>query len=248
MELEAGRPDSETRTYPPELRGPLPRRVQMSSNDASFLLVVVVVCLGIGSIAVGYESSSAIKEMRQRTALRQHGLITTGEVSASHGGHGNSTVSYTFTANGVKYAGRAEMPNYRLILRDSDPIAIRFLPSEPTVNHPADWDWSGTGNLMPILFALFFVTMGSVTLVVLLRDRKLAREGRPARAVVIGCTRDKAQFRLLYEFGTTDGLSVEGSCNCAEEHEEGAYVLILYLPNRPSRNHSYPMEYFTVVE
>jgi hypothetical protein len=247
MESEAGRNDSETLNGPSELRGPLPRRVQMSSTDASFLLVVVVVCLGIGSIAVGFECFNATKQMRQRTALGRDGLITTGKVSATHGGHGDSMVSYTFNANGTKYVGSAEMPNYRLILHESDAITIRFLPSEPTINHPADWDWSGGGNLMPMLFALFFVTMGSVALLVLLRDRKLAREGKPVQAVVIDCNPDKAQFRLLYEFRTTDGLSVKGSCNCAEEYEEGTQVWILYLPKRPRRNHSYPMEYFSVV-
>ena len=248
MEEEVEGPDSEKQTYPSELRGPLPRRVHMNSTDASFLLVVVVLCLGIGGTAVGFDCFSTLKQMRQRTVLLRDVRDTVGSVSATHGGHGDSTVSYTFTANGANYLGKAQMPNYRMILHESDQIAVRYLPFDPTINHPAAWEWSGQADLIPKAFALFFATMGIVALVALLRDRKLARKGKPAEGVVIDCSPDKAEFRVMYEFRTDDGVRIKGSCNCAEEYEKGARVWILYLPKRPRRNHSYPMGFFSVVE
>jgi hypothetical protein len=153
-----------------------------------------------------------------------------------------------FAVNGVNYAGKAQMPNYRLILRESNEITIRYLPSDPSLNHPAAWEWSGLSpDLIPEAFALFFVSGGIVALVVLLRDRRLVREGRPAEGVVIDCRPDKAEFRVMYEFRTDGGVLIKGSCNCKEEYEKGDNLWILYLPNRPRRNHSYPMEYFSVV-
>ncbi|MGO8758494.1 MAG: DUF3592 domain-containing protein [Terracidiphilus sp.] len=248
MEEEAVGRDSKKLTYPSELSGPLPRRVQLNSTEASFLVVVVVVCLGLGSMAVGFDIVSTLRQMQQRTALRRNGNETVGNVTATHGGHGDSTVSYTFTANGSHYLGKAKMPNYRLILHESDQILVRYLPSNPAVNHPAAWEWSGQSDLIPKAFALFFVVVGSVALVALVRDRKLAREGKPVEGIVIDCSPGKAEFRVKYEFRTDDGVPIMGLCNCTEEYEKGANIWILYLPWRPRRNHSYPMEFFSVAE
>jgi hypothetical protein len=248
MEEEAESPDSEKQTYPSELRGPLPRRVQMNSPNASFVLVVVVVCLGLGSIAVGYDCFSILKQIGQRTDLRRDGRDTVGRVSAMHSGRGGSTVRYTFTANGTNYLGKAQMPNYRLVLHESDQIAVRYLPSDPTVNHPADWEWSGLTDVIPEALALFFVAVGSVALVVLLRDRKLAREGKVAEGIVTDCAADKQQFRVEYQFSTDDGARIEGHSSCSERYEVGACIWIIYLAKKPRRNHSYPLELFRVAE
>jgi hypothetical protein len=247
MEEKAEGPGSEKQTYPSELHGPLPRRVEMNSTDASFLLVVVVVCLGLGAVACGFDTFSTLNQIQKRAILRRDGRDTVGKVSATHGGHGDSTVSYRFTVNGANYLGKAQMPNYRLILHESDEIAVRYLSSDPTVNHPADWEWSGQADLIPKVFALFFVTVGSVALVALFRDRNLARKGKPVEGIVIDCSPSKAEFRVVYEFRTEDGVPIRGSCNCAEGYEKGAGLWVLYLPRRPQRNHSYPMEYFSVV-
>ncbi len=250
--MDTENPDFETneitQTCPSELRGTIPRKVRMSSTDASYLLGVVIVCLGLGSIAVGYECASTIHQMRQRTVLQQEGHTSVGKVRETRGGHGNSTVTYTFDVGKMTYVGNAEMPDYRLILRESDQIVIRYLPSDPRVNHPADWNSSALATIVPETFALFFTTMGAVALVVLLRDRKLAREGKPGQGVVIDCRPDKSEFRLFYEFRTEDGVAMNGSCNCPEECGNGGRVWILYLPNKPQRNHSYPTRYFSVVD
>ena len=70
------------------------------------------------------------------------------------------------------------MPHYRLILHEADPIAVRYLPSDPTVNHPADWEWSGLEimDLIPEVFMLFFTSVGVIALVALFRNRRLGRQ------------------------------------------------------------------------
>ena len=164
-----------------------------------------------------------------------------------HGGHGDSTVSYIFTFNGSLYDGKAQMPNYHLIEHKSDRIVIRFLPSNPAINHPAAWEWSGFADIFPGIFLLFLTTMGGVALGVVYRDRKLARNGKATQGVVIGCVQAKRYFRVEYEFCTEDGLRLKGKSDCADEYGAGARIWILYLPQKPKRNHVYPTSFYEVV-
>lgn len=241
---------AEEQTSPSELRVPLPRRVQMNSTNASAMVMVVVLCLGVGGVMVGSTCRSILMHIRHRTALRQDGRNTIGKVTATHAGHGSPTVTYVFEANGLNYSGKAELTKYRLVFHESDQIAVRYLPTDPTVNHPADWEWSRleTMDLIPEVLMLFLTSVGVVALVALFRDRKLARRGRPAKGVVTDCTRGKSDFRVEYEFRTDGGVPVTGHSSSPDEYGAGATVCILYLPKKPQRNSMYPLRYFEVVE
>lgn len=242
--------DLEEQSSPSELRGPLPRRAQMNSTNASAMVVVVVLCLGVGGIMFGSTCHDILAQIRQRTALRQEGRDTVGKVTATHAGHGPPTVTYAFEANGLNYSGKAELTNDRPIFHESDQIAVRYLPMDPTVNHPADWEWSGLEimDLIPEVFVLFLTSVGVVALVALFRDRKLARRGRPAKGVVVDCSPSKSDFRVEYEFRTQDGLAVTGHSSSPDEYGTGARVWILYCPQKPQRNSMYPLRYFEIVE
>ena len=236
--------------FPSELRGSLPRRVRLNSTNASPLLVAVLLLMGLGGAALGYDCYFDVKEVGQRTALRQAGRDTVGKVSATHAGHGPATVSYSFKVNDGYYSGRAEMPDYRLVLHESDPIAVRYLPTDPGVNHPADWEWSGLEvmDLIPQAFVLFFTLMGIVLLVPLFRDRELAREGRRTEGIVIDCSAVKTEFRVEYKFRTGDGVPMTGRTSAPVEYGSGARIWVLYLPQRPRRNSLYPLRYFEVAD
>jgi hypothetical protein len=149
---------------------------EQARNDTA-LVVVVVLCLGLGGLITGGFGFEIHKQIQQRTILRQEGRDTVGSVTATHAGHGSPTVTYAFKANGLNYSGKAEILNYRLVLNKSDSIAIRYLPRDPTVNHPADWEWSGLEmiDLIPEVFMLFFTSVGVIALVALFRNRRLER-------------------------------------------------------------------------
>jgi hypothetical protein len=250
MDEDAEGLELEEQTCPSELRGSLPRKVQLNSANAPAMAVAVALCLGIGGIAFGFDCYSNSKEIEHRTVLRREGRDTIGKVTATHAGHGSPTVSYAFKVDEGYYSGKAELPDYRLILHESDPIAVRYLPTDPTVNHPADWEWSGLVimDLIPQAFVLFFAIMGVVPLVALFRDRKLAREGRRAKGVVINCSPVKTEFRVEYEFRTADGVPVTGRTSVSDEYGSGARVWVLYLPQKPQRNSMYPLRYFEVAD
>jgi|SRR5579863_8750491 len=153
-------------------------RTGEQAQNRSALVVVVVLCLGLGGLIASSFGFEIHKQNQQRTLLRQEGRDTAGKVTATHAGHGPSTVSYKFQADGTSYVGKAEMPNYRLILHEKDPIAVRYLPTDPTVNHPADWEWSGFEimDLVPEVFILCFTSVGVIALVSLFRNRQFARK------------------------------------------------------------------------
>ena len=243
--------ESITRECPAELSSRLPRRVRMDTGGGRFLLVTVVFCFGWGASIFCYHAVNSIKQVQQRDALRREGRETMGTVimESSHRG-APASVSYVFSFGGITYSGNAQLPAFgKTIIHKSGPIAVLFLPSNPSVNHPESWEWTVLGEIdVAEILMLFLITMGCIALIRALKDRKLAREGMAAEATAIACSPVKAGFHVKYEFRTEDGLSIRGSCDCAEEVEEGSKIWILYLSQRPKRNHSYPMEFFSVVE
>ena len=127
-------------------------------------------------------------------------------------------------------------------------LPIRFLPSNPEVSHPTAWEWTAAVGWYTIVGVVGAIVIGAVVLVGLLRDRKLARYGRPASGLIVGCTRDGRLFRNEYEFGTERGISMRGKHSGPDEFGSGVRIWILYLPQKPERNSRYPLDFFEVVD
>ena len=235
-------------THPSELDGPLPRSVHLNSNNGWFSLILALLFLGAGGVVCGFRCFDAFRQMQAQATLRRDGREAIGRVNTTHRGRGPTFVSYTFTINGVSYLGDAQMPDYRLVLHQADQITIRYLPTDPNVNHPADWEQSGIMGLGLTMFALVPTVIGGIALGVMFGDWKLARLGTVAEGIVASCAPNRSQFRVEYEFDTESGIHTKGSCDCWDEYEAGDRIWILYLLNRPQRNHSYPLAFFAVSE
>lgn len=249
MREEAEVPDSGMiQSMPSELRKRPPRNVRINSTAGRFWLIIGLLLLGMGSLALVYLGVGIFRQVQQQAVLRSSGREAVGVVTGTHGGHGNSTVSYRFTVDGVVYFGRAEMPPFPLILQESEGIVIRYLPSDPALNHPAAWEWSNGTNIIPDIFVVFFTAIGGFALLTVLKERHLARVGTAAEGVVVKCARHKRQFRVEYRFGTGDAGQIRGSCDSGEEYQEGDHIWIIYLPGRPRRNHSYPLAFVEIAE
>ena len=243
---------SEMSKVPSELTGPLPRKVQMSEGDARFGLMLVWLFFVGGSIFLGSLFYDYVTQFQQRAALRGNSREVVGEVTGfSYPRLAPMSIDYSFVVNGVIYSGEANKPatpRRGTSFDKHDQIRIKFLPSNPAVNHPSAWEWSPAIGWITTAGSVFFWTIGGVTLAVLLRDRKLAREGKVAAAVVTSCTRKDRRFDVEYEFCIGDGPPIKGKSDCADEFGAGARVWILYLPQKPQRNNMYPLSFFEVVE
>jgi hypothetical protein len=252
MNLEAS--EQATSPTPRELCGPLPRavRLKLDRGDSRFLLTFVVLFLVGGGIWLGWNGYYDVKQFRQRAILRSDGREIEGEVIGfSYHRFAPLGIDYRFSVNGATYSSEALEPITPVsgsALEKGDNLPILFLLSDPTINHPAAWEWSVFDGWYTTAGAVGGVVIGAVVLVGLLRDRKLARYGKAASAVVLGFTRDGRLFRIEYEFCTDLGLSVRGKHSGPDEIGPGGRIWVLYLPQKPQRNSRYPLDFFEVVD
>lgn len=248
MNLAAsGRAASST---PSELVGSRPRRVKLNlDGDGRYLLLIVLLFFAGGGIWLGWRGYDDVQQFKDRALLRSNGRDVVGEVtSLSYPRHGPTSVHYRFAFNGVTYWGNAEEPDAGpgISFNKSDKILVRFLPSNPAVNHPNAWEWSPTIGWVWASFQIFFWAMGGLALVALCRDRTLARKGNVASGIVTSCVSKDRSFRIEYEFRTAEGAPMKGNTDREVEYETGAKVWVLYLPQRPRRNDLYPLFLFEI--
>jgi hypothetical protein len=235
-----------------ELMRPLPRTVTLNDgNDARYALIVVLLFFVCGGLWLGWKGYDDVQQFKHRAVLRSEGRVVIGEVTGfSFGRYTPMSVVYRFAVNGVTYSGRALEPENLGVgtsLDKGDKIPVRFLSYDPAVNHPDAWEWSLAIGWWFVAFQVFFWAIGGFCLALLMRDRKLARHGSIAAAIVRGCTPDDRRFRVEYEFRTGDGVLVKGHSDRPDECGIGTTVWILYLPQRPRRNDMYPLPLFDVV-
>ena len=235
---------------PEELTGPIPRPVTLDiAGNARGLCAIVLLFFFGGSLWLGWKGYDDFQQMKQRAALRADIHVVTGIVIGFPSGRGPSKVRYRFTFNGATYSNEVEEQRFHdpsEALHIDDQILIRFLPANPTVNHPDAWEWSPTIEIEYVVFAVFFWAIGGVVLIFLLRNRTLARFGKAAAGVVLGCTRDGRLFQVEYEFRPEGGVSMRGKTSGPQEHEVGSTIWILYLRQNPRRNSRYPLDFFEV--
>lgn len=231
---------------PQELTGPVPRNVQLRAGGKQGLTILAFVLLVAGVIFVAWNGFDTVQQFKLRAALRASGQLATGTVLLVMQTRLWTTLHYTFAVNGVGYSGRSDLPD-GVQLNKSDKIDIRYLPSNPAMNHPADWEWSEWDVLQPIILAFIFIAIFARLHSYLRRERTLAREGIPAEGVVGSCTRNRNGLRVAYEFRTERGERIFGSSDCKGVLQPGQSIWILYQPGDPTKNRSYPLSEYDIV-
>jgi len=251
-------------TIPSELTGPLPRRLQATGSGQYFGLLAPAL-LAVAVAAALWGGVDAVQQMQRKAALRRDSSEIVGEISRMRKGKSSGTVYYTFTSNGIAFTGKAEVPGFlQYSLRGSSILAIRYLPANPDVNHPAAWEWSliywhplpsdlvhlpDFSSDLQLFFGLLILgAPGLVFFMGLRSGRKLLAEGLPTVGLVTKCTPGtRGSFLVRYEFHTEDGKVANGSCGGSRK-EIGAKVCVIYLPQNPQRNMTYPSSYYRVVQ
>jgi hypothetical protein len=232
---------------PPELSMPLPRRIRPSS-DARYGEIVLALMLGLTVILSLWLCKNVVQQMRLRSALRHGGAEVLAEITyLDRPGRGGDIVRYTFTANGEIASGEAGVP-LQLVksLRESNSLTVRYLPSDPAINHPAAWEWSFLSNSVGIIFLMILVSIFGLFRIILYRRRQLLAWGKPVLGVVTECVSAKSSFSLKYNFRTESGVSFKGGGDTTTRQEIGASIWILYLPQNPARNQPYPFSDYCV--
>lgn len=225
---------------PRELLGQLPRRTRLEGGIQ--WVVVVTILLVITVAIILWASMNAVQLMRTRTALRHESSEAVGVVEEVS----RSRVYYSFTVNERSFKGDASRQGSKL--RDSDLLPIRYLPTNPAINHPAAWEEPTVLVWIPFWVPALLVLILLVVLIRMRICRRLLTEGMPAVAVVTKCSRGgRGIFYVDYEFRTEGGTVMTGNCNDCRE-EIGASFCVLYLPQNPRRNMRYPSSDYRVVQ
>jgi len=186
--------------------------------------------------------------MQQRSALRQDGAEVQTEITfLGRVGRGSDIVRYTFSANSENISANAKVPPESMRgLRESKLITVRYLPSNPAINHPAAWEWSLLSNWPAIFVLMAFMPFGLFPVRWHRQRKLLAWGGKPVAAVVTKCAADGSSFSLNYEFRTETGAAVGGSGHTKVRQELGSEIWILYLLRNSRRNHPYPVPDYIV--
>jgi uncharacterized protein DUF3592 len=238
-----------------ELNAMIPRKVSLNPDGGYAIVVFIIMFVGIGAIWFGALSYATFQKSRHRDALNKDGreaMAKVIELTNNRAIH----VRYTFRSGGADYEGVAELdnqiaprwPDGRVKhVREGDQIRIVFLPSDPSINYPIDWVWWSLWDLGPYLFMLFFSGIGVVTLVYMIRERRLARIGWVTEGKVIACAPRGSRFRVDYEFYSEDHQEFDGANDRSEEYGSGANIRVIYLRKNPKRNDTYPLSTFRTV-
>jgi len=246
MESESSR--AEVPVISPVLVGPPPRKTQLTGKGIA-LAVVTAVVVAIAAIYAFLISAEAFRQFQIRAALRGHGNETIGQINELRNPfHAlKEHVDYTFVADGNTHTGEAIVPlELYHILKSASSLPIRYLPQNPAVNHPADWEWSAMSELDPCFLLFLVAGLGCLLFIPpqLRFQRRLAVEGVATMGVVTKCSvsgRYGEFISLRYEFRTEDGVLAHGRGSFQTQLEVGARILILYRPQKPSQNSPYPL-------
>jgi hypothetical protein len=234
--------------------GPLPgelingekRRVRLCGSDARTGLVVGLLLLFFGAYGVESYFAEVYTQVPQRAILRSEGKDVEGTVKrVFETRRAGRFVEYSFSEDGQSYFGKAQIPR-GISTSESEKIAIRYLPSDPTINHPAAWEWSAARSLNVVSFAAFFTIAGIVILLYLWRERQILSTGVATWGVVNSCELRKRIYRVSYSFRTDGGEQASGISDSTDPYEVGENVVVVYIRQSPRRNRVYPLVNFNI--
>ncbi len=222
------------------------------TGSSTFLAIIAAILL-LGSIPLFLlVRGENDRHKAWAEALRTQGRETNGQVIRLwHTNDKSRTpkVTYAFSANGLRLHGDASVPRdiWRGLQPDST-LPIRYLPSDPKVNHPAAWEISSDPDWVPVTLPAVVVGLGFVLLLILRRQAQMVAEGLPAAGVVTKCFAVKGGWSVRYQFRMKDGTIAGGSSQTSQRLAVGTAICVLYLPQRPRRNAMYPNSYYRVVQ
>lgn len=198
--------------------------------------------IGLTAVAGGWFCKYVLNQVEQRSDLRKNGVEVVGQITfLDRVGRGSDVVRYTFSENGDVISGNAQVPPELMQkLRKSNFIALRYFPSNPSVNHPTEWEWSLLSNWPAIFVLMVFLPFGTFP-VRMYKRRKLLAWGKPTVGIVTKCAPVKGLFSIRYKFRIDEGVSVDGNGYSKSGQEIGSDIWILYMPQKPHRNLPYPV-------
>jgi len=234
---------------PPELMVPLPRETRISSAGIA-TAIVSTLFLTAAAAFIGWACFHMVQMNRQVQELRTNGRDAVAQIQQLWRSARSATrnVRYTFPANGVTVTGESTVPNdLWMRMQKSTPLYIRYLPSDPTINHPAAWEDSPYATWPAFFVPVTLLLFGVLFLRQLRLQEQLVSEGLAAPAQIMKISRgSKKGWAISYEFRTLDGRIAAGRAWINKQQDVGSTICVLYLSGNPRRSLPYPLACYRV--
>ena len=220
------------------------RPVGLTGGGVALLVVAAMMLLGAVAAAIGL-GTTARRQAKDHRLLQEQGVNTEAQITRlwrSGDKNQQHLVSYRFTVQEREYAARKGVPaRIWQKLTAGSSLPVRFLPSDPKVNHPTEWNDTPMPNWLPYLLSGGLVAIAFGITIPLRIQMRLLTEGRPAPGTVTGHRRTKDGTILRYEFVLLNGATAKGRGQSRRPPAIGAPICVLYDPENPRRNAPYPL-------
>ena len=220
------------------------RPVRLTGSGIALLAVAGAMLLGAVAAGIGL-GTTARRQANDLRLLQEQGVNTDAQITRVWRGTDKDQqhlVSYRFTAEEREYVARKGVPpRVWQTLRAGSSLPVRFLPSNPKVNHPTGWDDTPMPHWVPYLVSGELAVVAVVLAMLLRKQVRLLTEGRPAPGIVTGHRRTRNGTVIRYEFQLMNGATAKGRGQSRRPPAVGAPVCVLYDPENPRRNAPYPL-------
>ena len=220
------------------------RPVQLTGAGIALLVVAGAMLLGAVAAGIGL-GTTARRQAEDHHLLQEQGVNTDARITRvwrSSDKDQQHLVSYRFTVEEREYVARKKVPTQIWqTLKAGSSLPVRFLPSNPKVNHPIEWDETPMPNWVPYLVSGELAVIAVILAMLLRKQVRLLTEGRPAPGIVTGQRRTKDGTVIRYEFTLLNGATAKGRGQSRRPPAIGNPVCVLYDPENPRRNAPYPL-------
>jgi hypothetical protein len=214
-----------------------------------WVLAVVAAIFVVGGPVLGVylwnqsQSQSAARERLGREGVAAEATIV--RLRRTGGESPSDRVSYRFEAGTAIVTGTSRVPlRTRRTLHVGDTLPVRYVPADPSINHPVGWEMNVTPAWLSFLTVAILIGDAGLVAFVLWRQWYLLGEGRPAPGVVLKARRVGRRSTVRYEFRALNGAVMKGRCSSkwTAYPGEGSTVTVLYDPENPKHNAVYPFQ------
>jgi hypothetical protein len=230
-----------------ELAQSRPRDVALTAGGRTLVVLAVLLFTAAIGVDVGMYNE-ARRQAGERRAIVEDGVMTTGVVTRLwSGGDDRRRVRYEFTVNGRVIRGERQVSTERRqTLQVGSPIDVRYLPSSSAVNDLGGRPRSGIPMALPFVLAPAIAALGVLCLVRVHRQRRLLSEGRVASAMVTGHATHHSSHggthrSITFTFPLLSGAMASGKSRTSSKPPAlGSEIAVVYDPDQPRRNATYP--------
>jgi hypothetical protein len=231
-------------TPPDGLGCSLPRPVSLTWRGNTLIALILVFVIGAPVLGI-YLSGAGRRQTEEQRRLRDEGrpadaTVTRAWIATTK--DRRHWIAYRFEYGGRIYTHSvlASTKIWQNFPKGST-IAVRFVPSQPTISHPIAWD----ARPLPLWLAYSITSIVAAPALLLpiplRRQIRLLAEGQPAPARVTRVNRTNTAILVRYEFSLPSSAMVQGRANASKPPADGAPLCVLYDPENPRRNTIYPL-------